>query len=89
MAEPTVPIDHMGKQREEVGSIAVVCHNGLLSIAPTGDMVDGTGKLKAQRTGHGAGGYASECIIARPDPIFCPYSDRLVLKEPPNECATV
>lgn len=54
MAEPSVPIDHMGKQGEEVGSIAVVCHNGLSSIAPTCDMIVGAGEFKTEWTDHGA-----------------------------------
>lgn len=68
IAEPAIPIDHMGEQREELGAIAVIRHDVLPGIPPTSDVVDGTGKLKAEWTSHGAGIYDSDCSIARHDP---------------------
>ena len=60
MAEPAIPIDHMGKEGEELRPIAVIHHNVLPGIAPTGDMIDGPGEFKTERTCHGAGVYPSQ-----------------------------
>jgi hypothetical protein len=68
VAAPSVPIDDMGEQREPLRPIAVIVHNVLPGIAPTGEVIDGAGELKTKRTGHDTGVYPSECVIARPDP---------------------
>ena len=70
MAEPSIAIDDMGEEGEDLGSIAIVHDDILPDIAPTGDMIDGTGECKTERTRHGAGVYLSQCTIARPDPIL-------------------
>jgi hypothetical protein len=50
VAEPAVAIDDMGQEGEPLGPIAVIVHDVLPGIAPTGDVVDGAGEFKAKRT---------------------------------------
>jgi hypothetical protein len=57
VAEPAKPVDDMGENRQPLRPIAVVHHDVLPGVAPTGDMVDGPGKLNAQWTRHRVGGY--------------------------------
>ena len=54
MAEPAEAIDDMREERQPCGPILVVRDDVLLSIAATGDMIDGVGKFKTQGAGHGA-----------------------------------
>ena len=68
VAEPAKAVDDMGEEGKSLRPITVVHHDILPGIAPTGDMIERAGKLKAKWTGHGAGVYASECMVARPDP---------------------
>lgn len=69
MAEPPITINNMGEQGQKLRPIAVLHHDVLPGIAPTGDMIDGTGEFKTKRTRHGARDYPSQCVIARPDPV--------------------
>ena len=70
MAEPPVPIDDVGQEGEPLGAVAVVCHDGQPGIAPAGDVVHRAGEFEAERTGHGAAVYLSQCEIERPDPVL-------------------
>jgi hypothetical protein len=37
------------------GPIAIIVHDGLPGMAPTGEVIDGAGEFKTKRTGHNAG----------------------------------
>ncbi|MCM3901794.1 MAG: hypothetical protein ND866_08820 [Pyrinomonadaceae bacterium] len=54
VAEPDIAINDMGQHGEKLRSVAVVHHDVLPSIAATGDVIDGPGKLNAKWTGHAA-----------------------------------
>jgi hypothetical protein len=69
MAAPPIAIDHIREEREKLRAVSIIADDVLAGIAPTGDMIDGSGKLDAERTCHGARVYPSQCAIARPDPI--------------------
>ena len=53
MADPVESIYHVSKDIEEVSSVLVIQEDGLLSVAPGGDMVEGTFEFYSQRPGHG------------------------------------
>ncbi len=53
----------------------IITDDVLSGIAPTRDVIDGPGEFKTQRTCHGAGGYPSQCAIAKPE-VRWPGFDR-------------
>lgn len=53
MAEPAVPIDDVGQEREKGGTILLIPHDVLPRIATTGDVIDGARVFDAQGAGHG------------------------------------
>src|SRR6185295_6256250 len=67
MAEPAVAIHDVGKHGEKLRSVAVVHHDVLSGVPPTGDVVGGSGVLYAKWAGHTAGLQRTECGITRPN----------------------
>ncbi|MGH7181950.1 MAG: hypothetical protein ACREJN_08240 [Nitrospiraceae bacterium] len=55
MAEPAVAAEDMGKTPKEHGSILIVRHDVLPSIASAGNVIDSTGECKTEWASHGAG----------------------------------
>ena len=53
VTEPAIPIDHLGQQGQPRGAITVIRNYVLAGIAPTRDVVDGSGKFQTQWTCHG------------------------------------
>jgi hypothetical protein len=70
VAKPPVPIDDVGQQRQPLRPITVIVHDVLPGIAPTRDVVDGSGEFETKRTRHDAAAYPSACSIERADPIL-------------------
>lgn len=57
MAEPAEASHRLGQDRQPGLAIRVIARDPLAGVAPTGNMVDGVGKLKSQGTGHGEAAY--------------------------------
>ena len=54
VAEPAKAVDDMGEEEDKLRPIAVVHHDILAGIPPTGDMIDSSGELNTKWAGHGA-----------------------------------
>jgi hypothetical protein len=56
MAQPRIPIHHVGKHRQEAPPVVIIGYDSLARIAPTGHVIDGVREREAERTGHGSRG---------------------------------
>jgi hypothetical protein len=71
IADPPKALDEVGEKLDEVATVLVSPENLLTGIAPGGDVVEGTGVLNTERTGHGEriSWIRGKCYNERPDPI--------------------
>ena len=71
MADPVVTFHHLRQHTQKRLTILIVLENRLSPIASGGDVVQGSGKLNAQGSGHVPSlARDSGCYNARTDPVF-------------------
>jgi hypothetical protein len=52
VAAPVASVDDLGENFEEGEAIRIVFRDGVFSIAPGGDVIEGTGEFYSERSSH-------------------------------------